>query len=132
MSFQHSVRVPGSKSMLKRVWKLETRLKEKKACSHSKCTLCSVGDKLMDALKGKQGAWVKVERANLQRAAKEHDAQHLGSRAELDKAGTKAFTDPREMWTVLADAATQRNFMLPKLDSHCLYAYRGRLMCFVL
>ena len=49
-----------------------------------------------------------------QRAGTEHEGMHLGSRSELDKAGFHAFTAPREMWTVMADAATQRNFMIPK------------------
>ena len=113
-AFKDAHHVPGSKSMLKRAWKLETALKEKKACSHSKCNICSTIDKNMDSLRGVNTAVAVQHRAWNQRAQTEHENMHLGSRSEMDKAGYHAFTAPTEMWTVLADAATQRNFMLPK------------------
>ena len=112
--FKDAPRVPGSKSMLKNVWKLETRLKEKKACAHSKCNICSKADTILDSLRGVNTEAAKVSRANAQRAIAEHEEMHLAMRTELDAAGLQSFTDPRSKWTLLADAATQRNFMLPK------------------
>ena len=112
--FKNAARVPGSKSMLKNVWKLETRLKEKKACSHSKCSICSKIDAGMDELRGLTHESAKQDRENFRKAQAEHDEMHLASRTELDLAGLHAFVDPNYMWTILVDAATQRNFMLPK------------------
>ena len=112
--FRDAPRVPGSKSMLKKAWKLETRLKEKKACSHSKCNICSKIDKNMDDLVGVNTTDAVELRKMNARAQVEHEGMHLAPRTELDKAGFVAFINPRECWTLLADAATQRNFMLPK------------------
>ena len=114
--FQKSPRVPGSMSMLKKAWKLETRLKEKKACSHSKCNVCSKIDTIMDSVRGVNTSAAQVTRANSRRAQAEHDRMHLAARTEMDDAGRHAFVSPRQMWTMLVDAATQRNFMLPKLQ----------------
>ena len=112
--------------MLKRAWKVETRLKEKKACSHSKCNICSTIDKNMDALRGVNTAAAVRERAWNQRAQTEHEKMHLMPRSEMDQAGFQAFTAPREMWTLLADAATQRNFMLPKFKFRVPKKLAGR------
>ena len=49
--FKDAPRIPGSKSMLRNVWKLEERLKEKKACAHSKCNTCSRIDSIDDELR---------------------------------------------------------------------------------
>ena len=124
--FKNAARVPGSQSMLKKVWKLETRLKEKKACSHSKCTTCSTIDTSVDSVRG-----VNTQRANAirdfsARAQAEHDKLHLGSRSEMDAAGLHAIVEPRHMWTVLVDAATQRNFMLPKFKFRVPKVLAGR------
>ena len=124
--FKNAPRVPGSKSMLKKVWRLETRLKEKKACSHSKCNICSKIDVNMDNLRGVNTPAAVRDRANNQRAQIEHDKMHLGSRSELDDAGLKAFLNPRNIWTVLADAATQRNFTLPKFKFRMPKKLAGR------
>ena len=51
---------------------------------------------------------------NFRKAQAEHDEMHLASRTELDKAGLHAFVDPTYIWTILVDAATPRNVMLPK------------------
>jgi hypothetical protein len=114
--FKDAPRVPGSVSMLKKAWAMEERLKEKKACSHSKCNICSQIDKNMDAVCGVQGDVARTARENNQRAQREHEEMHLSARTELDNAGLRAFVEPRAMWTILADAATQRNFMLPKFQ----------------
>ena len=124
--FKDAPRVPGSKSMLKKVWKLEKMLKEKKACAHSKCNICSTIDRNMDALRGVNTPEARRKRLFNQRAGTEHEGMHLGSRSELDKAGFHAFTAPREMWTVMADAATQRNFMIPKFKFRVPKKLNGR------
>ena len=124
--FKDAPRVPGSKSMLKNVWRLETRLKEKKACSHSKCNVCSKIDSNMDALRGVNTLKAQNDRDNNRRAQAEHDEMHLGSRMELDTAGLHAFVNPRHMWTILVDAATQRNFMLPKFKFRVPKKLAGR------
>ena len=108
--------VPGSQSMLKRVWKLETRLKEKRACSHSKCTTCSRLSASLEKLVGVNCAEAKNEREFIRRAMVDHEEYHLAMRMELDQAGLKAIVDPRFCWTITADAATQRNFLLPKFS----------------
>jgi len=79
--FSASVRVPGTKSMLKRVWKMETRLKERRACSHSKCDICSINDAKIARLVGNNTAEGALERAHLKRAQNEHEEQHLGARS---------------------------------------------------
>ena len=113
--FQNSADgVPGSGSMLKRAWKLETRLKEKRACSHSKCTTCSRLSAMLEKLVGNNSAEAKNQREFIRRAMVEHEEFHLAMRMELDQAGLKAAVDPRFCWTITADAATQRNFLLPK------------------
>ena len=124
--FRNASRVPGSHSMLKRVWRLETRLKEKKACSHSKCNICSQIDANMDALRGVNTGPATRQREFNQRAQAEHDALHLGSRTELDTAGLQGFNRPRDIWTILVDAATQRNFMLPKFKFRVPKKLAGR------
>ena len=114
--FEHDPhgRVPGSQSMLKRVWRLETRLKEKKACSHSKCSTCSKIAAQLQALFGVKGDLADTTRGFLLRARGEHDELHLGRRHQLDDAGFLAYTDPKKMWCLVADAATQANFLLPR------------------
>ena len=124
--FRTAPRVPGSQSMLKKVWKLETRLKEKKACSHSKCDVCSGHDKKMDELRGVNTPEAVRDREYIRRAQVEHDKQHLGMRSQLDEAALEAYVSPADMWTVLADAATQRNFMLPKFKFRVPKKLAGR------
>ena len=72
--------VPGSLSMLKRVWKLENRLKERRACSHSKCDVCSLIDSHLEKCKGMNTLAHQAERENLKRAYAEHEADHLSAR----------------------------------------------------
>ena len=107
---------PGSQTMLKRAWKLEDRLKEKRACSHSKCTTCSRLSAQMEKLSGVNTAEAKNEREFIRRAMMEHEKYHLDMRIELDQAGLTAIVDRHFQWTIVADAATQRNFLLPKFS----------------
>ena len=80
----------------------------------------------VDSLRGVNTQEAIADRAHNSRAQVEHDTMHLGSRMELDKAGLHAFVDPRHIWTLLVDAATQRNFMLPKFKFRCPKNLAGR------
>ena len=106
--------VPGSDKMLQRVWRWEKHLKEKKACSHSKCSVCSMISQRLSAIFGMKCRAAMQERENLLRAQELHEGLHLGRRYELDDAGYMSVTDPRKMWCLIADAATQANFLLPR------------------
>ena len=105
---------PGSKTMMKNVWRRCNRLKDKKQCSHSKCDICSGLDRLLMSLKGKNDPKSVKERAFALRVHKLHEKRHLGARNELDEAGFTARSNPRAVWTIICDAATSRNFQLPR------------------
>ena len=107
---------PGSKSMLKREWKKCLSLKDKQQCSHSKCDICSGIDKKLLDLKGKTDALSMKHRGYLLRAYKDHETMHLAARKVLDDAGLRARENPREIWTIICDAATSRNFALPRFS----------------
>ena len=111
----HARQVPGSQSMLKTAWKQETRLKERVSKSHSKCNICSTIDAQLYKLKGMRTAEAKQTSANLQRARQEHEESHLRDRAVLDAAAYRAILEPNIIWTILADAATERTMTLPRL-----------------
>ena len=86
--------------------------------SHSKCDICSKGDAELSRLLGNNSALAKEQRSRIIRALAIHEERHLGMRQILDDAGFKAMCTPREQWTLIIDAATQKNFNLPK--------FRGR------
>ena len=115
--FQDADRQPGSQSMLKRVWKLEKRLKERRAKSHSKCSTCSGIATKEERLKGVNTEQAKRERIFIRHLHDEHETMHLGAREELDSAGLQSMVNARHIWTICIDAATQRNFELPKLTA---------------
>ena len=71
-------------------------------------------DKQLHDLKGQTGPEAQALREKLKRLAIEHETEHLGDRAVLDEAGFLAYTNPRLIWCIMCDAATQRNFELPK------------------
>jgi hypothetical protein len=119
-------RVPGSKSMLMRVWKKESRIRERKACSHSKCSTCSTIDKRLCELVGNNTPSAKVDRGYLLDARRRHEAVHLGRRRVLDDAGFVSQTDPRSTWTIVIDAATQANFLLPRLGGRTPKELQGK------
>ena len=124
--FKEAERVPGSKSMLKRVWKLEVRLKERRAKTHSKCDTCSDISGQLERLVGCNTDESKRHRTFLFRQAEEHEAYHLGARSVLDEAGLQAIVNPRYIWTIMVDAATQRNFELPKFQFRPPKCFTGR------
>ena len=114
--FKDAERVPGSKSMLKRVWKLEHRLKERRAKSHSKCTSCARIGALQERLIGVNTEDAQKEREFLQMLYAEHEGEHLMAREVLDEAGLMGIVNPRYIWVICVDAATQRNFEIPKFQ----------------
>ena len=124
--FRDADRVPGSKTMLKRVWRLEKRLKERRAKSHSKCSICSKIDADTQRLLGVNTDASRQQRDYLKRIFDEHEAWHLSARSVLDEAGLMSISDPRYIWTICVDAATQRNFELPKFQFRSPKNFAGR------
>ena len=99
----------------KRLWNEETQLKERKASSHSKCDICANIDAEMNRLTGNNTAVAVRKRDLLRHAQALHEKNHLGERSEMDYACLRAVVDPHSIWTIMADAATQRNFALPRV-----------------
>ena len=80
----------------------------------------------MDAVRGVNTEEARRIREFNCKAQCEHDTMHLGSRSVLDEAGLMAFVDPRSLWCILADAATCRNFLLPKFKFRAPKCLNGR------
>ena len=91
---------------------------ERAAKSHSKCNICCKFDTDLSKWIGNASCEAKEFRKKLARAVAVHEQMHLSSRQVLDDAGLEAIANPRLKWTLIVDAATQRNFNLPK--------FRGR------
>ena len=106
--------MPGSQSMLKRVWKRETRLKEHKLKTHSKCNICASGHSTLARITGDNSEPTVLLRQNIMQTLAQHEEIHLGMRRVLDDAGHNAIVTNRQQWTIIVDAATQKNFELPK------------------
>ena len=84
--------------------------------THSKCSICAHGDTMLERLRGNNTEWAVTERERIRRVLAEHEEHHLSARTVLDDAGLAAITNPKRQWTIIVDAATQRNFQLPKLS----------------
>ncbi len=106
--------VPGNIAMLKRAWKLVDGLIELKQMTHAKCSFCATADAKLWSLRGLTTEEAVRTREFTERAMKEHTAIHLGARRIMDNHAFLSFTSPRSVWTILVDAATCRNFILPK------------------
>ena len=104
-----------SPKQFKKLWKEETQLKERKASSHSKCNVCANIDRLFAKLQGWCTGESVKQRKGLFAARALHEKNHLGERSEMDYACLRAITSPMTIWVIMADAATQRNFELPRL-----------------
>ena len=104
-----------STAAFKRLWNEEDQLKERKASSHSKCNVCANLDNLLSALQGRCDAEAVQKRKALIAARELHEKNHLGERSEMDYACLRAIVSPNSIWVIMADAATQRNFELPRL-----------------
>ena len=107
----------GSMTMFKKIWERETRLKEKRAMSHSKCDICKAIDVELHRLRGVPGEDAARRRTFLFRARREHEQRHLSCRSILDAHGFQAVTNPAAVWCIQCDAATARNMELPRLNT---------------
>jgi len=108
--------VPGNEAMLKRAWKFVDGLIELRQMTHAKCTICATADAKLWHLRGVSTQEAIAERQLIERLLKEHSNIHLGARRIMDNHAFLSFTTPRAVWTVLVDAATCRNFLLPKFS----------------
>ena len=92
---------------------------------------------MLERLQGNTSPWAVEERAKILRVLAEHEEHHLSARRQLDDAGLRACISPNQQWTIVVDAATQRNFQLPKLGKRLPKSLAGRpfweykLMCAV-
>ncbi len=102
----------------KKLWNEEECLKERKASSHSKCSVCCQIDVEFDKLRGNNTADAVHKRKLLGAARAEHERNHLGERSEMDYACLLSVVEPHKIWVIMADAATQKNFELPRLQNN--------------
>ena len=106
---------PGNKRLFKKLWKAQDLIKEKKMLANSKCNICAKGDDLI--LKWSAPPSTPAKREFLALCIKklaEHERHHLNDRSVLDEAAHMASVNKELIWCLLVDAATQRNFILPK------------------
>ena len=101
----------------KKLWNEESCLKERKASSHSKCPVCCNLDNEFEKLRGNNTIEAVRKRKLLVKAREEHEQNHLGERSEMDYACLRSIAEPNGIWLIMADAATARNFQLPRLQN---------------
>ena len=101
-------------------------MKERRAKSHSKCSICSDISSKQCRLVGVNTPAAIEERQYLSEVARQHEGQHLSARSQMDRAGLQSIVNPREIWTICVDAATQRNFELPKFQFRPPKNFTGR------
>ena len=99
----------------KKLWKAEVSLTERKASTHSKCSICANIAIQFQKLSGNNTKDAQDRRRALQNARDVHEANHLGERTEMDYACLRSIVEPQGIWTIMADAATQKNFELPRV-----------------
>ena len=104
-----------SVKMFKKLWNEEAGLKEKKASEASKCDTCANLAAAMNEVAGVNTAEGKQRRSDVRAGMDLHERNHLGERTEMDRACLRSLAHPRSIWTIMADAATQRNFELPRI-----------------
>ena len=106
---------PGSKNKLKTIMKAERRLVQKTVNSHPKCQSCVLlAARWQRAVKTKGQPGKELRRLVREEIAR-HERNHMGERKVLDSHAYLSIAQPHRMWTILCDAATQRNTRLPKL-----------------
>ena len=101
----------------RKLWNEEACLKERKASSHSKCSVCFHLDIEFDKLRGNNTEEAVRKRKLLATARAEHERNHLGERSEMDYACLRSVVEPHSIWLIMADAATAKNFELPRLQN---------------
>ena len=104
-----------TKSKFKELWQAEKTLVERKASTHSKCIVCANIAAAEAKLFGYSTFVTNQKRRLIEMAKREHEANHLGEREEMDWACLRAIVSPRSIWVIMVDAATQRNFELPRI-----------------
>lgn len=109
------VAITVSRETLQRAWRSIAALVDKSMKSHAKCDHCSFLASQLAQLIGKPGEdYVKL-REQIRAALRAHRVFCATERAELDDAGYRSILYPQLQATFIADGATQRNFMLPRL-----------------
>jgi hypothetical protein len=104
-----------SRQTLQKAWQSMATLVDKTMRSHSKCNFCAMICAQRATLVGKTSEFHVKQRKELGEASAEHRKLVATERAELDDAGYRSMLYPELQATLIADGATQRNFMLPKL-----------------
>lgn len=109
------VRISVGVKTLVKAWRSVASLIDKTMKSHSKCDTCALIDAQLRSLVGKTDEASTTLRKLLLEKKAAHRKLMASERAELDDAGYRSFMYPLLQLTLIADGATQRNFMLPKL-----------------
>ena len=100
---------------IKLAWMSISALVDKAMKTHSKCDCCAWYGSRLFGLQGKVDLISCGERASIRREEALHRILCANERGELDDAGYRSMMYPTQQWTFLADGATQRNFILPRL-----------------
>jgi len=106
--------VGGCQSSLRTAWKSCIAAVDRSMKCHAKCDKCSLHAALYCSLIGKTDARSNYQRGECQKAKIAHQTFCAGEREVLDDAGYRAILHPNSQWCLIADGATQRNFMFPK------------------
>ena len=104
-----------SRKLFTQAWRSVAHLIDKAMKSHSKCDICARFDAVLCSLVGKTDDATVQLRKELRKLKAEHRKLHAIERSELDDAGYRSIVYPAAQLTLIADGATQRNFLLPKL-----------------
>ena len=109
--------VPG-RTKLKQLWKEQRELVERSASAHAKCDRCSDLSELAKKCIGKMGTTAGKVLLSEQHKylEQQHETFSETERKQLDMAGLTAIRFPDLIWTIIVDAATQRNFGAPVPD----------------
>ena len=101
---------------LQMAWKCMGSLIDKTMKSHSKCDDCAWYDSQWSAVIGRTREEFVTLREKIKEAKIAHRKLCADERGELDDSGYRSIMYPPLEATAIADGATQRNFMLPKLS----------------
>ena len=106
---------PGSLALFKKAWKSMTELRDRTDIKQDKCSICHGVQNSLRSLKGDTSREAADERVRLQDVQKTHDVFRHKERDSYDDAAHLAVFSPWLMWCICVDAATQANFVLPRL-----------------
>ena len=105
----------GNARKLATIMAAEKRLVQKTVNSHPKCQCCVRLAARLEAAFNMKGPAGHEARQNVAAEIRKHDNNHMGERAVFDDNSYLSIAYPHRVWVIVADAATQRNFSLPKL-----------------